>query len=47
LGYDLGPVLLRWVVTKTFSHTCEYIDATLKLSLFWYMVVQSLQATEA
>ena len=30
-----GPVTLRWVVSKTYQHTCEHSHDVLCLALFW------------
>jgi len=30
-----GPVTLRWVVSKTYQHTCEHSHDVLRLALFW------------
>ncbi len=30
-----GDVTLKWVVTKTYQHTCEHIHDVLRLALFW------------
>jgi hypothetical protein len=32
-----GPVTLRWVVSKTYQHTCEHSHDVLRLALFWDM----------
>ncbi len=30
-----GAVTLRWVVTKTFQHTCEHTHDVLRMALWW------------
>jgi hypothetical protein len=30
-----GSVTLRWVVSKTYQHTCEHTNNILQLALFW------------
>ena len=30
-----GDVTLKWVVTKTYQHTCEHTHDVLRLALFW------------
>lgn len=35
-----GSVTLKWVVTKTYQHTCEHIHNVLRLALFWDMFAE-------
>ncbi len=30
-----GAVTLRWVLTKTFQHTCEHTHDVLRMALWW------------
>ena len=41
-----GPVTLRWVITKTYQHTCEHTHDVLRLALVWDVYLARQQASE-